>query len=85
MLERVDGKGSGQEHVFGVTPTYADLTWEGLDFTPEQFRKITAIETAQWREEFKLHDELFERLKARLPQELLATRLALEEKLEAGA
>ena len=85
MLERVEGKGTGEEHVFGVTPAYEDLTWDGLDFTRDQFRTITAIEPEQWRQEFKLHDELFEKLKARLPQELLSTKAALEGKLKAGA
>ncbi len=85
MLERVEGKGTGEEHVFGVTPAYEDLTWDGLDFTRDQFRTITAIEPEQWRQEFKLHDELFEKLKARLPQELLSTKAALEGKLKAEA
>ena len=85
MLERVEGQGGGREHVFGVSPGYEDLTWDGLDFTRDQFRTITAIEQEQWQQEFKLHDDLFERLKARLPQELLATKAALEGKLKAGA
>ena len=85
MLERVDGKGTGKEHVFGVSPSYEDLTWDGLEFTREQFRTITAIDPAQWRQEFKLHDELFDKLKARLPKELLSTKAALEGKLEAKA
>ena len=71
MLERVEGKGAGEEHVFGVSPRYEDLTWAGLDFTREQFRPSPSIDPAQWREELKLHDELFEKLQARLPQELL--------------
>jgi phosphoenolpyruvate carboxykinase (GTP) len=81
MLERVEGRGTGEEHVFGVSPAYEDLTWDGLDFTRDQFRTITAIEPDQWRQEFKLHDELFEKLEARLPPELLSTKAALEEKL----
>jgi phosphoenolpyruvate carboxykinase (GTP) len=85
MLERVEGKDTGEEHVFGVTPAYEDLTWDGLDFTRDQFRTITAIEPDQWRQEFKLHDELFERLEARLPPELRATKAALEARLKAEA
>jgi phosphoenolpyruvate carboxykinase (GTP) len=81
MLERVDGHGAGQEHVFGVTPGYEDLTWDGLDFTPEQFKMITSIDPRQWREEFKLHDALFRQLKARLPEELLQTKASLQSRL----
>jgi phosphoenolpyruvate carboxykinase (GTP) len=82
MLQRVDGGGAGQEHVFGVTPAYEDLTWDGLQFTPEQFKTITSIDPRQWREEFKLHDALFKQLKARLPEELPATKQSLLRRLE---
>ena len=85
MLQRVEGKGAGHEHVFGLSPSYQDLTWDGLDFTEHQFRTITSIDPAQWREEFKLHDELFTKLKERLPAALLATRSALERRLDEHA
>ncbi|WP_420227302.1 phosphoenolpyruvate carboxykinase (GTP) [Pigmentiphaga litoralis] len=83
MLERVQGAGTGTEHVFGVSPNYDDMTWEGVDFTREQFDQITAIDTAAWREELKLHDELFALLQQRLPAELLAVRKQLDQRLGA--
>jgi phosphoenolpyruvate carboxykinase (GTP) len=81
MLERIGGSGTGKEHVFGVSPNYDDMTWEGVDFTREQFDQITAIDTAAWREELKLHDELFALLEQRLPAELLAVRKQLDQRL----
>ncbi|NYE25412.1 phosphoenolpyruvate carboxykinase (GTP) [Pigmentiphaga litoralis] len=83
MLERIEGSGTGTEHVFGVSPNYDDMTWEGVDFTREQFDQITAIDTAAWREELKLHDELFALLEQRLPAELLAVRKQLDQRLGA--
>lgn len=83
MLERIKGSGTGTEHVFGVSPKYDDMTWEGVDFTREQFDQITAIDTAAWREELKLHDELFALLEQRLPAELLAVRKQLDQRLGA--
>ena len=83
MLERIEGSGTGTEHVFGVSPKYDDMTWEGVDFTREQFDQITAIDTAAWREELKLHDELFALLEQRLPAELLAVRKQLDQRLGA--
>jgi phosphoenolpyruvate carboxykinase (GTP) len=83
MLERIGGSGTGKEHVFGVSPNYDDMTWEGVDFTREQFDQITAIDTAAWREELKLHDELFALLEQRLPAELLAVRKQLDQRLGA--
>jgi phosphoenolpyruvate carboxykinase (GTP) len=83
MLERLEGSGSGKEHVFGVSPNYDDMTWEGVDFSREQFDQITAIDTAAWREELKLHDELFALLEQRLPAELLDVRKQLDQRLGA--
>jgi len=81
MLQRVDGQGGGHEHVFGMSPGYEDLTWDGLDFTKEQFGTITSIDPAQWDQEFKLHDALFRQLKSRLPSELLTTKASLQGRL----
>ena len=81
MLERIDGTAGGTENVFGTTPTYADLNWDGLDFTQEQFDTITSIDTDAWKEELKLHSELFEKLAYHLPQELVDTKADLEKRL----
>jgi phosphoenolpyruvate carboxykinase (GTP) len=81
ILERVKGTSGGVEHLFGTTPGYADLTWEGLEFSEEQFAKITSIDKDAWREELKLHNELFDKLAYHLPQELVAAKEKLEKKL----
>ncbi|PXX44935.1 phosphoenolpyruvate carboxykinase (GTP) [Undibacterium pigrum] len=83
MLERIEGKANGVENIFGVTPTFADLNWEGLNFTQAQFDTITSIDKAAWEAELKLHAELFEKLAYHLPAELEATRVALEKRLAA--
>jgi len=81
MLERLDGKQGGVEHLFGVTPRYADLNWEGLAFSEEQFERITAIDKAAWKAETALHTELFDKLKHHLPKQLAEVKLALEKSL----
>ena len=81
MLERIEGTAGGTENVFGTTPQFTDLNWDGLDFTQEQFDTITSIDTSAWNEELKLHSELFEKLAHRLPQELVDTKAALEKRL----
>ncbi|MDP1978522.1 phosphoenolpyruvate carboxykinase (GTP) [Undibacterium sp.] len=83
MLERIEGKAHGVENIFGVTPTFADLNWEGLNFTQAQFDTITSIDKAAWDAELKLHAELFEKLAYHLPADLEATRVALEKRLAA--
>jgi phosphoenolpyruvate carboxykinase (GTP) len=81
MLERIDGTAGGQENLFGVTPSYADINWSGSDFTSEQFAQLTSVDKHAWIEELKLHSELFDKLAYHLPQELTDAKAALESKL----
>ena len=83
MIDRIEGVAKGKENVFGISPTYEEITWTGLSFTPEQFKAVTHIDKAAWVEELKLHEELFNQLAYHLPAEMTATKAALAERLEA--
>jgi phosphoenolpyruvate carboxykinase (GTP) len=83
MLGRIDGQAGGTEHIFGVSPSYGDLNWSGLDFSEAQFQSVIGIDHAAWQQELKLHDELFTQLAYHLPTELVATKQALEQRLAA--
>lgn len=83
MLGRIEGEAAGNEHVFGITPSYGDLDWSGMDFSLEKFLTITSIDTDAWRKEFELHAELFEKLAEGLPQRLLAIKKEFEARLGA--
>ncbi|WIV98192.1 phosphoenolpyruvate carboxykinase (GTP) [Kinneretia aquatilis] len=83
MLDRVEGKGQGEEHAFGVTPRYQDINWQGLDFSQEQFNITTHIDKAAWAVEMGLHEELFAQLAYHLPAELPATKARIEARLAA--
>jgi phosphoenolpyruvate carboxykinase (GTP) len=81
MLGRIEGDAQGSEHVFGITPRYEDIDWSGMDFSADKFKKITSIDVGAWKQEFKLHDELFEKLAHGLPSHLLKIRAAFESRL----
>lgn len=81
MLERVEGSGGGVENIFGTTPRFGDIQWDGLPFTAEEFETITSIDKDAWRAELKLHAELFEKLAYHLPQELKDNMAKLEQRL----
>jgi len=81
MLDRVEGQGQGRENVFGVTPSYGDINWQGLSFTPEQFEQVTHVDKAAWLAELGLHAELFSQLAHHLPAELPATKARIEQRL----
>jgi phosphoenolpyruvate carboxykinase (GTP) len=82
ILERVEGQAQGVEHLFGISPRYEDLAWEGLDFSREQFEVVTRIDAAAWREEIRLHAQLFEQLAHGLPPELVRRKEQIESQLE---
>lgn len=83
IIDRIEGKAEGVDHVFGVSPRYEDLNWTGLDFSAEQFATVTSIDKAAWQAELKLHAELFQQLAHHLPKELPATKAAIEQRLAA--
>lgn len=83
MIDRIEGKAQGVDHVFGVSPRYEEVNWTGLDFSADQFSSVTSIDKAAWQAELKLHAELFEQLKHHLPKELPETKEAIERRLAA--
>ena len=83
MIDRIEGNAKGQDHVFGVSPAFDEITWTGLNFTQEQFKTVTHIDKAAWVEELKLHDELFSQLAHKLPAALPQTKAAIEKRLHA--
>ena len=83
MIDRIEGSAKGQDHVFGVSPAFDEITWTGLNFTQEQFKTVTHIDKAAWVEELKLHDELFSQLAHKLPAALPQTKAAIEKRLHA--
>jgi len=83
MIDRIEGQAKGAENVFGVSPTYEEINWTGLNFTADQFKTVTSIDKAAWVDELKLHEELFTQLAYHLPVEMTATKVALAARLEA--
>jgi phosphoenolpyruvate carboxykinase (GTP) len=83
MIGRIEGSAEGREHVFGTSPRFEDLDWNGLAFSRADFDRITAIDKPQWVEEFKLHADLFASLAHGLPHQLPDTKAALEKRLTA--
>jgi phosphoenolpyruvate carboxykinase (GTP) len=83
IIDRIEGRAEGAEHLFGVTPRYDDLKWNGLEFPRDRYEQITAIDASDWRKEVASHAELFGKLNPHLPPELEQTRAALAARLAA--
>ena len=50
----------GEETMFGIAPRYDEINWNGLDFSKQQFKQVTARVAQHWGGELHLHDELFD-------------------------
>ena len=83
MIDRIEGSAQGTEHVFGVSPSYEELNWTGLNFSAEQFQSVISIDKAAWLKELELHSELFTQLAYHLPKELSDTKAMIEKRLAA--
>lgn len=82
MIGRVHGTAKGVETEIGMMPNYTDIDWTGTKMSPEQFDEVMKIDRDEWLAEFKLQDELFEKLKDRLPKRFYEIRSALYTRIE---
>jgi phosphoenolpyruvate carboxykinase (GTP) len=83
MIGRAEGKAEGVDNLFGTSPRFEDLRWDGLNFTRDQFNTVIGIDKAAWQQELVLHTELFQQLEYHLPAELPATKARIETRLAA--
>ena len=85
IVNRVDGAAGaaqGEDNLFGISPRYDDLRWDGLDFTREQYTSVSSLDKADWQKELVLHGDLFKTLAYHLPAELPAIQQQIEARLE---
>jgi phosphoenolpyruvate carboxykinase (GTP) len=81
IIDRLEGKAQGHDTMFGVAPNYSEINWSGIEFSADDFAKVTSIDKAAWAEEFKLHEEHFSKLAHNLPKAMSDTLKALEDRL----
>ena len=82
IVERIQGRSNGEDHLMGVSPGYADMNWQGLAFTQAQYHQVSGIDSAAWARELALHGELFEQLAYHLPPSLLDTMADIRKRLD---
>ena len=81
MIDRIEDKVTGQDNGFGVSPTYEEITWTGIDFSASQFNTVISIDKSAWQQELELHTQLFNQLHYHLPTELEETRAQIAKRL----
>ncbi len=83
LVGRLEGTAGGADNVFGFSPRYEDLRWDGLAFSRTQYDSVIGIDKAAWQQELALHSDLFKMLEQRLPAALPATQKQIAERLGA--
>jgi phosphoenolpyruvate carboxykinase (GTP) len=78
IVERCEGRGDGVETALGVAPRFADLDWRGLGFDAGKFDAVMAVDGSTWNKELASHDQLFEKIGEKLPQDLRERRRTLD-------
>ena len=62
-------------------PRHDDIDWEGLDYDPEAFYDMMAVDRTAGAMEAHAHEELFDRFFDRLPKEFIYERESLRSRL----
>jgi phosphoenolpyruvate carboxykinase (GTP) len=74
VVDRVNGHGHAEETPIGMMPSYEDLTWTGLDFSPASFSDIMTVDPVAAMQEADAQKALFDDFGDRLPAALESQR-----------
>lgn len=67
VVARVLNRTHGKRTPIGFQPSYEDIDWRGLEFSPERFVACMAISRDEWAIELKRHEEFFRQFGDRIP------------------
>jgi phosphoenolpyruvate carboxykinase (GTP) len=82
VIDRAHGRVGAQETLLGWVPKAGHLDLSGLDHsTTEKVTAATAIDVEEWRQEFEMQGEFFEKMKATMPPALVLQRQLLMSRL----
>jgi len=81
IVERVNGRAAAVETAIGFEPQYKDLDWSGAKFSKEEFEQVMSFDRDAWTTEVVSQEELFFKLRDRLPKQLINERQQLINRL----
>jgi phosphoenolpyruvate carboxykinase (GTP) len=81
MIERVKGRAAAEETPIGLVPTEGALNWDGLRLSAAERQMLLKVDRSEWASEVPEIRAFFDRFGERLPGELGAGLLALEQDL----
>jgi phosphoenolpyruvate carboxykinase (GTP) len=85
IVDRVEGRATdAAEGPFGFQPRYADLNWNGLEFSKHKYERISNIDCAEGLHEAEDQAAHFKAFGSRLPDALENERTALIQRLKSA-
>ncbi|MEO8205402.1 MAG: phosphoenolpyruvate carboxykinase (GTP) [Chthoniobacterales bacterium] len=81
IVDRCHNHAGAMETSIGWLPTAEDLDLKGLDIAPQVVEKLLAVDEEAWRKEVSSEEELYVKLYARMPKELIFEREQLLSRL----
>ena len=82
IVERCQGSAAAMRTPLGLAPRYEDLNWDGLDFSRSQYADVMATDSLKWTKELASHDQLFETIGSKLPQDIRHQRSKMDQRIE---
>ncbi len=81
IVDRAEGRADAKETALGWVPADGQIDTKGLDATPEQVAAAMAIDHDEWKREFELQQELYDKHAATMPRALVLQRELLMSRL----
>ncbi|MBU6280806.1 phosphoenolpyruvate carboxykinase (GTP), partial [bacterium] len=81
IVDRAEGRADAKETALGWVPADGQIDTKGLDATPEQVAAAMAIDHEEWKREFELQKELYEKHAGTMPRALVLQRELLMSRL----
>jgi phosphoenolpyruvate carboxykinase (GTP) len=85
IVERCDAASGATMTALGAMPRWEDLVWAGMDgFSREAFEELMVVDPSKWAVECHSHQELFDLLGDRMPDELVQAKVSLRGEFSGG-
>ena len=82
IVERCGGRANAVRTPLGFAPRYEDLSWDGLNFSREQYAHVMEVDGGAWVKELASHDKLFDTIGDKLPEAIRNQRKQMNQRIE---
>ncbi len=82
IVDRINDRVEARPSPFGLVPVYEDFNWTGLEFSRDQFTRLTEISRVDGLAEVSELKVYFEQFGEHLPADIEKQRLAMQNRLE---